>query len=308
MSARWTIDRMTMRPSPASDGVVPAASGSLPRLLRIDRTFGVIDGCLALVAVSMGFTTHLVFLQLTFLLLMLGGCYWRFQGFVARTLLWVGIALVQMLVAVSSGDAAASDLLAVPLLTVMLVIVHLLATRRHRVERTLTHAELHDQLTRLPNRTAFLRRLEETLAATSTERRAVAVISLDIDGFKAVNDDYGHAAADRLLVVLAERLRRCVRADDTVARVGGDEFLIVVRSDPGTVPRIAQRLSEAVESPFLIDGIEICVTASLGVALSEEPSARVRDELVRHAEAAMRRVKSEGRAGYEVFSPMTAAA
>jgi diguanylate cyclase (GGDEF)-like protein len=222
--------------------------------------------------------------------------------------LWAGIATTQLVAAVWIDDAPASNLLTLPLLTVMLVIVYLLAVRRHNAERTRTHAELHDQLTRLPNRTTFMRRLDERLAANASDHRAIAVISLDLDGFKAVNDDHGHAAADQLLVVLAERLRRCVRGDDTVARVGGDEFMIVVGSDPGMVPRIAERLAQAVEEPFVFDGVEIRVTASLGVALSEDPSPRVRDDLVRHADAAMRRVKSEGRSGYEVFSPMTAAA
>lgn len=296
-----------MRHLSASDGVAPAPL--VPRLLRVDRSFGVIDACLVAVAVVMVTSDQMILLvQVTFLLLMIGGCHWRFPGFVARCALWVGVATAEMLLAVSLGDSPASALLELPLLGLMLVIVYRLALRRHRVERTLTQAELHDHLTRLPNRTYFLRRLGEALGAAAADRRAVAVISLDIDGFTSVNDDHGHVAADRILVTLAERLRGCVREDDTVARVGGDEFMIVVRTEPGAVPRIAGRIAEAVETPFAFDGVEIRVTASLGVALTEEPTARVRDDLVRHADAAMRRVKSEGKAGYEVFSPLTAAA
>jgi diguanylate cyclase (GGDEF)-like protein len=304
-----TIDGTTMRQSTTTTGVASAASRSWQDLLRVDRSFGIIDICLALVAIVSLFSTQFILLvQVTFLLLMVGACSWRFAGFVARTVLWVGIATAQVVGAVWFDDEPASSLLTLPLLTVMLVIVYLLAARRHSAERTLSHAELHDQLTRLPNRATFLRRLDERLAMTSADRRAVAVISLDIDGFKAVNDEHGHEVADRLLVELAERLRRCVRADDTVARVGGDEFMIVVGSDPGTVPRIAERLAHAVEEPFVFEGVEICVAGSLGVALTEEPCPRVRDDLVRHADAAMRRVKAEGRSGYEVFSPTTVAA
>jgi diguanylate cyclase (GGDEF)-like protein len=298
-----------MRQSSTTTGVASAAPSSLPELLRVDRPFGIVDVCLALVAVATLFSDQFMLLiQATFLLLMLGACYWRFAGFLARSVLWAGIATAQLVAAVRLDDEPASSLLTLPLLTVMLVIVYLLAARRHSAERTRTHAELHDQLTRLPNRATFLRRLDERLAAAWTDHRAIAVISLDLDGFKAVNDEHGHAVADRLLVELAERLRRCVRADDTVARVGGDEFMIVVGSDPGMMPRIAERLAQAVEEPFVFDGVEIRVTGSLGVALSEDPSPGVRDELVRHADAAMRRVKSEGRSGYEVFSPITVAA
>jgi diguanylate cyclase (GGDEF)-like protein len=300
---------MTMRQSTASDGVAPASLNSARRFLHVDRHFGVIDACLVVAAVAMVVSDQMILmLQVTFLLLMIGGCYWGFPGFLARSLLWVGVATAETVLTVSLGDTPASALLALPVLSVMLVIVYLLALRRQRDERTLSHAELHDHLTRLPNRRCFLRRLDEALSAASAGRKAIAVISLDMDGFKAVNDDYGHDAADRILVILAERLRGCVREGDTVARVGGDEFLIVVGTEPGAVPRIADRIASAVETPYAIDGIEVRVTASLGVALSEEPTSRERDDLVRHAEAAMRRVKSEGKAGYEVFSPLTFAA
>ncbi len=298
-----------MRHSTAIDSVAPTPASRLPQLLRVDRTFGVIDAALAFVAVWMVASSQLVLLlQATFLLLMVGACYWRLPGLVARALLWGGVATAEVVAAVSQEVLPSSQLRQLPLLSAMLVIVFVLASRRTRVERTLTHTELHDQLTGLPNRSHFLRRLDESLASVSTDQRAVAVISLDIDGFQAVNDDYGQAVADRLLVALGERLRGCVRGDDTVARVGGDEFLIVVRTEPGTVPRIAERLAAAVEAPYVLDGVELRVTASLGVALSETPSAGTRNDLVRHADAALRRVKSEGRAGYEVFSPSLVAA
>lgn len=298
-----------MRHSIARDGVFPEPMSGARRLLGVDRHFGVIDACLAVTALAMVASNEMVLLlQVTIFLLMLGGYYWRFAGFVARTLLWVGVAAAQMVLAVSRGDSPATDLLALPLLGVMLVLFYLLSSRRHRVERTLTYAELHDHLTRLPNRRYFLRLLGEALGAAAANGRAIAVISLDIDGFTAVNDAFGHEPADRLLVALAERLRGCVRGGDTVARVGGDEFLIVVATETGAVPRIAERIAAAVEGPFVVDGVEIRVTASVGIALSEEPTRHERLDLVRHAEAAMRRVKSEGKAGYELFSPLTSAA
>jgi diguanylate cyclase (GGDEF)-like protein len=303
------VDRMTMRPLSARDGDAVVSPNAVHRLLRVDRSFGVIDACLVAVAVAMVFSAEMILLlQMTILLLMLGGYYWRFPGFIARSVLWVGVATAEMVLAVSLGDTPASDLLALPLLVVMLAIFYALSSRRYRAERTLSQAELHDHLTRLPNRRNFLRRLDEALIAAAAERRAIAVVSLDIDGFKAVNDDYGHDLADRILVVLADRLRGCVRGDDTVARVGGDEFMIVVGAEAGAVPRIAERIAAAVETPFAVDGVEVRVTASVGVALSEEPERRERDDLVRHAEAAMRRVKAEGKAGYEVFSPLSAVA
>jgi diguanylate cyclase (GGDEF)-like protein len=298
-----------MRHSTGGEDVQATRLDRLARLLRVDRTFGVIDSCLAIVAVLMVLSDQLIlFLDTTFLLLMLGGCFWRFSGFLARSLLWAGVATAEAVMLVSADVVPASDLLQIPLLVLMLATFYTLASRRNRVERSLTYAGLHDQLTRLPNRACFLRRLEETLSLEPGDRRAVAVISLDIDGFKSVNDAFGHGAGDQVLVVLGERLLRCVRNGDTVARLGGDEFMIAVRTDPGTAPRIAERIAEAVEDPIAIDGAEVRLTASLGVALAEDPSPRLRDDLVRHADAAMRRVKAEGRAGYEVFAPLQTAA
>jgi len=167
-----------MRDSTARDVERSALAQSLPRLLRVDRTFGVIDACLAAVAIISIFSDQLtILLQATFLLLMLGACYWRLHGFLARTLLWAGIATAEMVVAVTLGDLPASSLVQLLVLTVMLAIVFFLAVCRHRDERTLTHAEHHDQLTRLPNRAEFMRRLDERLAATTADRGAGAVSS-----------------------------------------------------------------------------------------------------------------------------------
>lgn len=291
------------------NSVIPTARLTLRGLLKVDRSFGLIDLCLALVAIAMVFTDQMfLFLQMTFLLLMLGACYWRASGFISRCLFWGGVATAELVVAIATDAAPVSHLLHWLVLCVMLVIVYMLVSRRNVVERTLSDVEQHDQLTRLPNRQAFLRHLDEMLSAPTRAHRAVAVISLDVDDFAEVNRALGHKLADELLVVIGERLRTCMRSGDTVARVGGDKFLIAVGVDPATVPRIAERIATAIKLPYFIHGEEIRVTASLGIALTEDPSSEVRDELVRHAEAAMRRVKSEGKSGFELFSPLSAVA
>lgn len=291
------------------DRIVPLVSQRVRGLLRIDQPFGLIDLCLTAVAIAIVFTDQLtLFMQATFLLLMLGACYWKFPGFIGRSLLWGGVTTAELAVAISTGEASSSLMIQWTLLLVMLAIVYVLVSRRNLVERTLNHVEQHDQLTRLPNRTAFLRRLDEALAAPSRAYRAIAVVSVDVDDFNEINRAAGPAVADQLLVVIGERLRACLRAGDTVARVGGDRFLIAVGIDPATLPRIAERITRAIELPFFIEGEEIRITASLGIALTEHPSPELRDELVRHADAAMRRVKSHGKAGYEVFSPLSEAA
>jgi diguanylate cyclase (GGDEF)-like protein len=289
--------------------VIPSASQAFRGLLRVDRPFGLIDLCLAMVAVAMVFNDQLLlFLQMTFLLLMLGACYWRAGGFIGRCLLWGGVATAELVVAIATDVAPISYLVQWGLLCVMLAIVYVLVTRRNVVERTLSHIEQHDQLTRLPNRQSFLRRLEEMLSSSSRSQRAVAVMSVDVDDFTEINCALGQKIADELLIVIGQRLRTCLRSGDTVARVGGDKFLIVVEVDPATVARVAERISTAIELPYFINGEEIRITASLGIALTEDPSPDLRDELVRHADAAMRRVKSEGKAGFEVFSPLIDAA
>jgi diguanylate cyclase (GGDEF)-like protein len=148
--------------------------------------------------------------------------------------------------------------------------LHKSLAERDELAARLRHQAFHDGLTGLPNRTLYAQRLEEMLAV-ATPGRPVAVMLIDLDDFKLVNDAYGHAAGDALLCTIADRLRACVRAGDTVARLGGDEFAILLEPVPGSDPReIAARIVTAVEAPVAVDGGIARVGASIGIALSQE--------------------------------------
>jgi diguanylate cyclase (GGDEF)-like protein/PAS domain S-box-containing protein len=176
-------------------------------------------------------------------------------------------------------------------------------TERKEVEARILHDALHDPLTGFPNRTLFLDRLGQ--AVVRRHRRPdhrFGVLFLDLDRFKLVNDSLGHLAGDALLVSLAERLRGCVRNDDTVARLGGDEFAILLddMSDPEEATRVAERIQEALRQPFSVDGHEIFSTASIGITV-DDPRDRKPEELLRDADTAMYRAKGLGRDRYETF-------
>jgi diguanylate cyclase (GGDEF)-like protein len=150
----------------------------------------------------------------------------------------------------------------------------------------------HDALTGLPNRTLLQDRLGVAITHARRQATHVAVLFLDLDGFKDVNDSFGHACGDRLLVEVAERLRGSVRAGDTVARLGGDEFVVLLTSVNGAddAARVAFKLLDALRPPFRIDGREMRTSASVGVSVYPADGASP-DELVRSADAAMYRHK-----------------
>ena len=159
-----------------------------------------------------------------------------------------------------------------------------------------------DALTRLPNRALFQDRVEHALARAGRSTGALAVLFVDLDGFKGVNDSLGHDAGDELLRVVAERLRSCVRRGDTVARLGGDEFAVLLEdiTTQEDATRVAQRLIDAVAAPFSIAGHETTVTASVGVAFNRNDDTV--DELLRNADVAMYAGKDSGRARYKLFA------
>ena len=166
-------------------------------------------------------------------------------------------------------------------------------------ERLLTHRTLHDPLTGLPNRTLFVDRLEQSLAATPRTRHPVTVSFIDLDGFKQVNDTLGHAAGDRLLQEVAERLSAVVRPNDTVARSAGDEFLVLTVGPVSGLPAaLPDRLLDALNQPPLRVG-DVTVTASMGLAVSYEGVAP--EQLLREADAAMYHAKRAGGARWELF-------
>ena len=186
-------------------------------------------------------------------------------------------------------------------ITFLQSVAHVLgaAIERWRAEESIRHNALHDPLTGLPNRTLFLDRLAHVLASRKPRG---AVMFLDIDNFKLINDSLGHDAGDRLLRAVGPRLITALRPIDTVARFGGDEF-VVLCEDAGSgrdALVVADRLQRALAEPFVIDDEEHFLSASIGVALAsgryEEP-----DELMRDADAAMYRAKERGRAQCELF-------
>jgi len=174
-------------------------------------------------------------------------------------------------------------------------------TARRLAEERAEHMALHDTLTDLPNRALLLDRLRQALAQANRTGRGVGVLFIDLDRFKVVNDSMGHHVGDALLKEVAHRLRRAARAADTVARIGGDEFVVVV-PDVGSerdVLQVADQLRRAVAHAFVVEGGQTLVDASIGVAFGvghDDP-----DLLLRQADQAMYRAKDLGRARFEVF-------
>jgi len=171
---------------------------------------------------------------------------------------------------------------------------------RGRSELLLAHRALHDALTGLPNRMLLLDRLGYALAQSEREDSSVAIFFLDLDAFKGVNDRLGHMAGDALLRGIAGRLLAWVRPGDTVSRFGGDEFTVLVRevSGPEEAAQIAERLTEAVRSPLSVEGEEISLTPSIGVALDR--GIHKPEELIERADRAMYSAKRRGDTNYEI--------
>ncbi len=174
-------------------------------------------------------------------------------------------------------------------------------TARKQAEETLRHQACHDPLTALANRTLFLDRLEQALAHTARSHGAVAVLFLDLDRFKVINDSLGHDAGDQLLVALAQRLTACVRGGDTVARLGGDEFAILLDEpvDATAAARLAARITQALAVPVRVGGHDVVTLTSIGIVTSTRGCAAA--ALMRDADVALYRAKAQGRGRYAVF-------
>ena len=177
-------------------------------------------------------------------------------------------------------------------------------TDRRELEEQLTHQAFHDSLTHLPNRMLFLDRLQHALVRTERSHSTLAVLFLDLDNFKVINDSLGHEVGDQLLIHVANRLRTTMRSGDTAARLGGDEFILLLEDirSIDEAERVAQRLHDILKEPFVVNKREIFVTPSIGIALSASPDDRP-DDLLRNADVAMYRAKRNGRACYEIFDP-----
>jgi len=176
-------------------------------------------------------------------------------------------------------------------------------TPRKELEAQLTHQAFHDALTNLANRALFRDRVERALANRDRRPGEVAVLFVDLDNFKTVNDSLGHGEGDRLLVAVAGRLLNATRGSDTVARVGGDEFAILLEgvADENEAAIVAERVTAALNAPFLLDERALSVRASIGIAVGR--SVATADDLLRNADLAMYRAKTRGKGLYETFHP-----
>jgi diguanylate cyclase (GGDEF)-like protein len=172
---------------------------------------------------------------------------------------------------------------------------------RARAEALVTHMARHDALTRLPNRILFREELDDGLMRAHRDE-ALAVLCLDLDNFKAVNDTLGHPVGDALLKVVAERLAECIGETDTVARLGGDEFAIVQTgaAQPVAATVLAQQLIETIAAPYEIDGHSVVIGTSIGIAIAPNDGSDP-DAILKNADLALYRAKAEGRGNYRFF-------
>ncbi|ELS31167.1 EAL domain-containing protein [Pseudanabaena biceps] len=185
-------------------------------------------------------------------------------------------------------------------------------SERKKMEAQLRHDAFHDTLTNLPNRSLFLDRLNHALQLSNrrlylnsdNSPELFAVLFLDLDRFKMINDSLGHLAGDQLLKIVAKRLVACLRGGDTVARLGGDEFVMLLEEieSVNDVIEVAQRIQDSLKVPILIDGNEIFISTSIGIALNSAGYTQP-DQLLRDADTAMYRAKEQGRDRYEIFNP-----
>jgi diguanylate cyclase (GGDEF)-like protein len=177
-------------------------------------------------------------------------------------------------------------------------------TERKALEERLEHRAFHDYLTDLPNRQLFVDRLRQALERTKRKRgRKVAVLFTDLDEFKIINDSLGHEAGDVLLTLVAQRLRRCLRPEDSLARFGGDEFVVLIEDveGPEVAVRVAETITEELREPFFLEGRELFAPSSIGIGLGDAET-KTPENLLMDADTAMYRAKKEG-GSFRVFDP-----
>jgi diguanylate cyclase (GGDEF)-like protein/PAS domain S-box-containing protein len=177
-------------------------------------------------------------------------------------------------------------------------------TEDRALTERLEHQVFHDALTGLPNRALLSKRLDEALTRSSSTQRPFALLFVDLDGFKTINDSMGHHVGDAALIAVAERLRHLTRAGDTVTRFGGDEFIILLAEISGAsdVNEIAARVQRAFLRPFEVDGASIRISPSIGISVHSRADG-TSDEMLREADAAMYAAKRAGRGQTRVFDP-----
>ncbi len=177
-------------------------------------------------------------------------------------------------------------------------------TEHRHAQKTIQWQASHDPLTDLPNRALFHSRLQRMLTHADSAGRRIALLFIDLDQFKRINDSFGHTVGDQLISAAAERIVGCTSPADVVARLGGDEFTVITDDldDPIDVERIARRIISAFEAPFLLERREVYVSASVGIAIFPD-NARSADALMREADAALYRAKDSGRNDFRFFTP-----
>jgi len=168
----------------------------------------------------------------------------------------------------------------------------------------LSQQTLRDPLTQLPNRALFMDRVKRALARATRQEATVAILYIDLDDFKVVNDTLGHEAGDQVLMAISERLQMCLRNEDTAARLGGDEFTALIDDVPSLADalQIAERVVEQLQAPFAVLGRQVRAGASVGVAFSRGGTTGL-EELLRQADAAMYRAKGSGKGRYVIYDP-----
>jgi len=172
-------------------------------------------------------------------------------------------------------------------------------TRLKQTNEQVLHLAHHDTLTTLPNRTLFYDRLNQAITRARRDKESIAVLFLDLDGFKLINDTLGHSAGDALLQEAAKRIVACVRDSDTAARMGGDEFTVILCNvrTPSSIDRVAKMIVEAIARPFMLNGKECSVSVSIGIALYPG-NGETAEQLVKISDAAMYLAKHSGKNCY----------
>jgi diguanylate cyclase (GGDEF)-like protein len=232
------------------------------------------------------------------------------HGTIRGRLTIVAVALgIPTIVTLSNRTPSSSDRVAITVIIASLTGIAILRTARAlreqaKVEADLAHRATHDALTGIPNRLVAEERVRTALRTAALERRKVALLFLDVDRFKLVNDTVGHVLGDDLLIEVARRLQATVRHDDLVARTGGDEFVIVIEhlADDDEAMRWAERIRESFAEPFMVAGTEVYSSASAGIAIADGTDPTVDfGTLIRDADTAMYQAKDAGRDGIAVF-------
>jgi len=285
----------------------------------------VIDVLLILTTALMFVSENIVFLfHLIFIWLSIGAFFWNFRAFVLRSIYWVPVTAGMVIRAILAGQTQYAELIEIPMLSVILVTVFLIASRRSQIQKelelknkelqraldernvlqeALSRQAFYDPLTGLPNRALFYDRLRQALSRAARQHGIVAVLFLDLDGFKSVNDRFGHTNGDKLLIQAAERMQLQMRSEDTVARFGGDEFTVLLANEVSVegASHAARRLLDEISLPYTINGEMVRISASIGIAISASERNQP-DDLIRDADNAMYRAKTNGKANFQVFN------